>query len=223
MRSRALLVCALFLQLPAAAPRTLPETAVAKLAQSIDAAEPHAAHTWRDTPATNPDGTLNAYVEIPRGDRRKREYDMRRNDLALDRIMPEEVGGYPVNYGFVPQTISYDGDPFDVLVLGPPIPAGTLVRGLIVALMLMDDEKGLDSKVVISRADATGTAVEGLRPDDRRRIAGFFNRYKMHEPGAFSRVTGWGSAAAGRSFVEVTHAFFRECLRTRAPCTLRAR
>ena len=47
------------------------------------------------------------------------------NRRAMDRTIPAEVGGYPVNYGFVPQTVSYDGDPFDVLVLGPPIEGGT--------------------------------------------------------------------------------------------------
>ena len=49
---------------------------------------------------------------------------MRANARAIDRMMPVDVGGYPVNYGFVPQTISYDGDPFDVLVLGPPLAGG---------------------------------------------------------------------------------------------------
>ena len=45
---------------------------------------------------------------------------MSTNERAIDRIIPKAIGGYPVNYGFVPQTVSYDGDPFDVLVLGPP-------------------------------------------------------------------------------------------------------
>ena len=70
--------------------------------------------------------------------------------------MPVDVGGYPVNYGFVPQTISYDGDPFDALVLGPPLPGGRVVRGVIVGLMFMEDEKGLDSKVVLSLTGRDG-------------------------------------------------------------------
>ena len=48
---------------------------------------------------------------------------------------------------FVPHTVSYDGDPFDGLVLGPPLEGGRMVRGVIVGLMLMEDEKDLDSKV----------------------------------------------------------------------------
>ena len=81
---------------------------------------------------------------------------MAANRLAIDRLISEEIGGYPVNYGFVPQTVSCDGDPFDVLVLGPPLPGGELVRGTIVGLMHMEDEKGLDSKVVISPIDNEG-------------------------------------------------------------------
>ena len=50
-------------------------------------------------------------------------------------MISERIGGYPVNYGFVPQTISHDGDPFDVLVLGPSLTGGELVRGVIVGLM----------------------------------------------------------------------------------------
>ena len=107
-----------------AAIHVLPAAATTQLARSLDAATDHPRHVWRDTPPTNADGTVNAYIEIARGDRRKWEFDMRANARAIDRMMPEEVGGYPVNYGFVPQTVSYDGDPFDALVLGPPVSGG---------------------------------------------------------------------------------------------------
>ena len=131
--------------------------------------ESHARHIWRDTPPLNDDGTVNGYVEIARGDRRKWEFDMAANERAIDRTIPEQVGGYPVNYGFVPQTVSYDGDPFDILVLGPPIEGGRLVRGAIVGLMLMEDEKGPDAKVVVSRVDAAGRPQHQLT--DRRSAA----------------------------------------------------
>src|SRR5689334_22533704 len=137
-------------QLDERPPTTLPAHAVATLAKSLAAARHVATHAWRDTPPFNRDGTVNGYVEIARGDRRKWEFDMNANRRAIDRVLPESVGGYPVNYGFVPQTVSYDGDPFDVLVLGPPIEGGSLVRGAIVGLLLMNDEKGYDAKVVVS-------------------------------------------------------------------------
>jgi inorganic pyrophosphatase len=163
----------------------------------------------------NRDGTVNAYIEIPRGDRRKWEFDIGANARAIDRMMPETLGGYPVNYGYVPQTISYDGDPFDVLVLGPALAGGTLVPGAIVGLLQMEDEKGLDSKVVVTPLTAAGEPAYALTASEQQRIADFFRRYKEHEPGAFSKVAGWGTAADGRAFIAMTRAFFREC-RSRA-------
>jgi inorganic pyrophosphatase len=198
----------------------LPARATAALAASLKAAGAHANSVWRDTPAMNPDGTVNAYVEIARGDRRKWEFDMRANARRIDRMIPEAVGGYPVNYGIVPQTISYDGDPFDVLVLGPALAGGTVVRGRTVGLMFMEDEKGLDSKVVVSLVGSDGRSLHALTPALQREIGDYFNRYKQHGPGAFSKVPGWGSVAEGLAHVTTTHAFFREC-RSRAGKTCR--
>ena len=135
----------------------LPASGTTQLSTSLEAATGHPRHIWRDTPPVNDDGTVNAYIEISRGDRRKWEFDMRANARAIDRVIPEDIGGYPVNYGFVPQTVSYDGDPFDALVLGPSLPGGDVVRGVIVGLMYMEDEKGIDSKVVLSPVGQDGT------------------------------------------------------------------
>ena len=195
--------------------------ATAQLAKSIESARPHAKHLWRDTAPFNADGTVNGYIEIPRGEKRKFEFDMRANVRAIDRVMPASMGGYPVNYGFVPQTVSWDGDPFDILVLGPALPGGTIVRGVIVGLMHMEDEKGLDSKVVVSTVDAKGHARHQLTDADRKRIGSYFARYKLHEPGKFSKVPGWGSAAEGLAYVKTTHAFFQECVKISGPCVLR--
>jgi inorganic pyrophosphatase len=199
----------------------LPATATAQLARSLEAAGAHGRHVWRDTPPTNADGTVNAYIEIARGDRRKWELDMGANARAIDRVIPERVGGYPVNYGFVPQTVSYDGDPFDALVLGPAIDGGATVRGVVVGLMYMEDEKGLDSKVVLSLPAAGGQPLHELTAGDRQRIAEYFRRYKEHEIGAYSKVPGWGAIADGIALVDRTHAFFLKCRgRAGQPCTI---
>lgn len=189
----------------------------------------HKHHVWRDTPPfdlsrrsslegsrAEADGQLlNGYIEIPLGGRQKFELDMAKNAPALDREIPAKVGGYPVNYGIVPQTVSYDGDPFDVLVLGPAIPTGQLVNGVIVGLMHMRDETGLDSKVVISRVGADGKPAHPLTAADRKRIADYFNRYKRDDddPKTFATVPGWGTAAEGLAFVRATHEFFLQALR----------
>ena len=133
------------------------------------------------------------------------------NRRAVNRTLPERVGGYPVNYGFVPQTISYDGDPFDVLVLGPPLEGAQLVTGAIVGLMRMEDEKGLDSKVVISPTDSDGRPLYTMTPAEQQRIGMFFDHYKDWEKGKSSNVPGWGSVAEGQSYVATTHAFFKTC------------
>jgi inorganic pyrophosphatase len=202
-------------------PVELPAPAATELVRSLDASQPHASHVWRDTPAINDDGTVNGYVEIARGDRRKWEFNMQSNERAIDRVMAPAIGGYPVNYGFVPQTISYDGDPFDILVLGPPLAGGSLVRGIIVGLMFMEDEKGLDSKVVVSVAGADGRPRDALTRSEQQRIGEYFNTYKRDQPGMFSRVPGWGSVSEGLALVQTTHAFFLQCRQGAGrPCRL---
>jgi inorganic pyrophosphatase len=217
----ALLIVAL--QMQPGPPDLLPAAATIKLRDSLKAAAAHTKHAWRDTApfdlsrrssrAEAENALVNAIVEIPRGERRKFEFDMARNAPAVDRVIPEKIGGYPVNYGIVPQTIAYDGDPCDVLVLGPAIPSGRLVTGVIVGLMQMEDETGLDSKIVISRVGADGKPLHQLTDAEKRRIADYFNRYKKDDddPKTFATVPGWGTAVDGLAFVRMTHAFFREC------------
>ena len=197
----------------------LPPAGTTQLAASLDAATRHPRHIWRDTLPMNDDGTVNAYIEIARGERRKWEFDMRANARAIDRVIAKDIGGYPVNYGFVPQTVSYDGDPFDVLVLGPPLRGGDIVRGVILGLMYMEDEKGLDSKVVLSPINEDGSRRYELTAKERDDIGGYFRKYKRGEPGKFSKVPGWGSIAEGRAHVTTTRAFFQECRgRAGQPC-----
>jgi inorganic pyrophosphatase len=187
----------------------LPASATLQLSKSLDAASAHPRHVWRDLPPRT-GSTINAYIEISRGDRRKWEFDMAANARVIDRVIPEDIGGYPVNYGFVPQTVSYDGDPFDALVLGPSLKGGAVVAGAVVGLMYMEDEKGIDSKVVLSPIGRDGGVLYTLTADDREHIASYFRTYKR-EPGTFSKVAGWGSIDAGFDHVTITNAFFREC------------
>jgi inorganic pyrophosphatase len=199
-------------------PAVLPAVATAQLAKSLEAATPQTTHRWRDTPPVNSDGTVNGYIEIPRGERRKYEFDMATNARRIDRVMPDELGGYPVNYGFVPQSVSYDGDPFDILVLGPPLPGGEFVKGTIVGVMFMEDEKGPDSKVVVSPVDRAGKPRYALTAADMKRIGDYFAHYKEHEPGKFSKIYGWGTAAEGLAHVRITHHFFTKCATVVGPC-----
>ena len=202
-------------------PRSLPAVATAQLVKNLGASRQHASSVWRDTPPVNADGTINGYIEIPLNESRKFEFNIGTNARFVDRVMPPELGGYPVNYGFVPQTVSYDGDPFDILVLGPALPGGKLVRGTAIGVMFMEDEKGLDSKVVVSPLDGAGRILYQLTPADQKRIGDYFARYKKHESGKFSKVPGWGSAADGLRYVRTTHDFFLQCVKTVGECVLR--
>jgi inorganic pyrophosphatase len=177
-----------------------------KLSAYIDASKGHDRNVWRDLEPLNADGTVNGYIEIPQGESTKWEFSIPLNRREVDRYIPRELGGYPVNYGFLPRTISYDGDPSDVVFLGPPLSGGAVVKGRIVGVMHMMDDGDLDSKVVATPADAG--AAHTLEAADRERIERFFNTYKNHE-GKLTKITGWGDAADARAFIDATSRFFR--------------
>jgi inorganic pyrophosphatase len=178
-----------------------------RVAAYKEAAAKHPQHPWRDIAPLNADGTANGYIEISRGESTKWEFRIPLNTREVDRMIPPELGGYPVNYGFLPQTVSYDGDPADILVLGPPIEGGTVVKGRILALMMMIDTGDIDSKVVVTRLDADGRPMHPLTEEDKRRMTQFFDTYKKHE-GKVTRVTGWADRHTARQFLEHTHGFF---------------
>lgn len=178
-----------------------------KLAASLTAARAHQNSPWRDATPLNGDDTLNGYVEIPRGESAKWEFRIALNRLEVDRMIPPELGGYPTNYGFIPRTISYDGDPADVLVLGPPLKNGELVSGRVLALMRMIDNGDLDSKIVIAPLDERGRPRYALEETDRDRLTRFFDTYKRHE-GKVTQVTGWGTEAEARAFLRATSGFY---------------
>lgn len=174
----------------------------------VKAARAYPSHVWRDVPPLNADGTVNGYVEIPRGESTKWEFRIEANRREVDREIPRELGGYPVNYGFLPRTISYDGDPADVLVLGPPLEGGTIVKGRIVGFMRMVDGGDVDSKLIISPLDARGRATHALDETTRKQLEVFFNTYKRHE-GKLTQVTGFAGPAQGLVFLNTTAGFVR--------------
>jgi inorganic pyrophosphatase len=175
-----------------------------KMSAYLKGAKAHQQHVWRDVEPLAADGTVSGYVEIPKGESTKWEFSILHNRREVDRMIPEALGGYPINYGFLPRTISYDGDPADVLVLGPALPGGAVVKGRIVGLMEMTDTGELDSKVVVSPVGAN----YALDAAERARLEGFFNIYKNHD-GKVTKVTGWGTGADAIAFLERTAEFFR--------------
>src|ERR1700722_18368286 len=101
------------------------------------------------SPAKNVPDDINVIIEIPaQAGMIKYEMDKDSGLLSVDRFMPTAMY-YPANYGFVPNTLSGDGDPVDVLVITPvPIQAGTLIRVRAIGVLNMEDESGQDRKVL---------------------------------------------------------------------------
>jgi len=132
----------------------------------------------------------------------KYELDKDTGMLVVDRFMPGAMR-YPCNYGFVPSTLSQDGDPVDVLVVAPyPVQPGTLVRCRAIGLLQMTDESGKDSKILavpINKICAEYAYIQtytDIPPVQLQRICNFFERYKDLEANKWVQVDGWDDKKA---------------------------
>ncbi len=115
---------------------------------------------------------------------------------------------YPGNYGFIPHTLSDDGDPCDVLVANTrPVAPGAVIAVRPIGVLRMTDEAGGDEKIVaVPSARLTQRYVDvenytDLQEMTWRRIEHFFVHYKDLEPGKWAKVAGWGDAAAARALI----------------------
>lgn len=175
---------------------------------ALEAAKAHADHLWRDRKPWAGQDILRGYVEIGAGGSDKREFSIADNALVVDRVLDPALGGYPTNYGFVPRTIAYDGDPLDVLVLGPRLEPGSWAEGKVLAVLHMEDEKGEDPKIVVSPVDEDGVPMFELSREEKARIARWFAAYKANDPKASSTVRGWGDPLDARRVVEQCERYF---------------
>src|SRR5947209_5477681 len=92
--------------------------------------------------------SIDVFIEIPQGSRNKYEYDHVSHAIRLDRVLHSSVH-YPSDYGFIPDTLSEDGDPLDVLVLvyEPTFP-GCIIPVRPIGVLRMNDDKGYDEKIL---------------------------------------------------------------------------
>jgi len=143
----------------------------------------------------------NVIIEIPmHGDPIKYEVDKETGAVFVDRFLSTAMH-YPCNYGYIPRTVSGDGDPCDVLVLSPvPLITGVVVRCRPIGMLRMDDEAGSDAKILAVPIDKLSSLYGGINsPRDlpelaTRQIAHFFEHYKDLEPGKWVRVSTWVDA-----------------------------
>ena len=122
----------------------------------------------------NPPQSVNVVIEVPiGGEPVKYEFDKKSGAIFVDRILHTAMR-YPANYGFIPQTLSDDGDPCDVLVLSPvPLITGVVVRCRPIGMLKMDDEAGGDAKILavpIDRLSSLYRTIETPRDLDRKSV-----------------------------------------------------
>lgn len=153
----------------------------------------------------NPPDDFNCIVEIPmRGEPVKYEVDKDSGAVFVDRFLEVSMV-YPCNYGYIPHTLADDGDPVDVLVPTPvPLIPGSVVRCRPIGILCMEDEAGLDGKVLaiphqkLYKPYAHITGPEDLSQSLLNRITHFFEHYKDLEEGKWVKVTGWQGPEAAR-------------------------
>ena len=149
----------------------------------------------------NPPESLNVIIEVPvGGEPVKYELDKASGALFVDRILHTPMR-YPANYGFVPHTLSPDGDPLDALVIArSPFVPGAVVRARPIAVLNLEDEHGGDEKLVCVPDDKTFpyytdvTEKNDLPEIVLQQIEHFFTHYKDLEKEKWVRVGIWGGA-----------------------------
>ena len=141
---------------------------------------------------------VNVIIEVPMGSEPiKYEMDKESGALFVDRFLHTAMH-YPCNYGFIPHTLSGDGDPADVLVVGRrPLMPGCVIAARPIGVLLMEDEGGQDEKILAVPASrlhpfyADVSSYKDLPPIVIQQIAHFFEHYKDLEEEKWVKVLGW--------------------------------
>jgi inorganic pyrophosphatase len=156
----------------------------------------------------NPPHEVNVIVEVPvGGEPIKYEMDKEAGTLVVDRFLYTSMR-YPGNYGFIPHTLSDDGDPCDVLIASQrAIVPGAIIAVRPIGVLKMQDEAGGDEKIIaVPVAKLTRRYQYVLNYTDlpdivHQRIEHFFVHYKDLEPGKWTKVLGWGDAAEAKQLI----------------------
>jgi inorganic pyrophosphatase len=156
----------------------------------------------RVTPGPDVPDEFNVIIEVPmNADPIKYEVDKETGALFVDRFMMTSMH-YPCNYGYVPHTLSDDGDPVDVLVITPfAVAVGAVIRCRPLGVLKMEDEAGGDAKLIAVPVDSVlplyrhWNRPEDLQPERLMQIQHFFEHYKDLEAGKWTKVAGWTGPA----------------------------
>lgn len=160
---------------------------------------------------------INVVIEIPsHSDPIKYEVDKETGALCVDRFLGTAMY-YPCNYGYVPQTLSEDGDPVDVLVVAPfPLLIGCMIRCRPVGMLGMEDESGIDSKILavpINKLSPLYHDVqtwEDLPLQLTRSIQHFFEHYKDLEEGKWVKIKAWKGVELAKKEIQMSLLRYKE-------------
>jgi inorganic pyrophosphatase len=152
---------------------------------------------------------INVIIEVPmNADPVKYEMDKDSGAIFVDRFIATPMY-YPCNYGFIPGTLSDDGDPADVLVISDfPIVPGAVIAAKPVGVLIMEDEKGMDEKILAVPAKKLNSQYENVESYKElpelllNRITHFFERYKDLEKGKWVKIKGFEDAAKARELIQ---------------------
>jgi len=156
----------------------------------------------------NPPEDVNVVIEVPiGGEPIKYEMDKASGALFVDRFLYTAMR-YPGNYGFIPHTLSGDGDPCDVLIANTrAIAPGAVMNVRPVGVLVMEDDGGQDEKIIAvpsSKLTQRYDKVENytdLPEITLKQIEHFFEHYKDLEPGKWAKIIRWGDAADARRLI----------------------
>lgn len=155
-----------------------------------------------------PPEDINVVIEIPQGSSVKYELDKDSGMVEVDRFLFTPMY-YPLNYGFIPNTLSDDDDPTDVLVVSrESVFPGSVLRSRPVGVLEMEDEDGVDAKIVAVPHEKVDNGyvdiqeVTDLPESLRNAVKHFFERYKDLEPGKWTEVRDWKGVAEARQIIE---------------------
>lgn len=154
---------------------------------------------------------INVVIEIPaQSSPVKYEVDKDSSSLWVDRFMNVAMF-YPCNYGFVPHTLSEDGDPVDVLVVTPyPIISGSIIKCRPVGVLNMTDEAGPDAKIIavpITKLYAQYEEIKNVNDLPQSlldQVKHFFEHYKALEKGKWVKVENWSDAEAAKKEIQAS-------------------
>jgi inorganic pyrophosphatase len=152
---------------------------------------------------------IKVLIEIPAGSSVKYELDEETGEMTVDRLMPTAMS-YPVNYGLIDETSGEDGDALDALIfISQPVIPGVVIQCKMIGLLEMEDEEGIDHKIVCvpakTKIDPICGAWESLAdvPEAKKReIKHFFEHYKDLEEGKWVKLKDWKDAQYAQEILE---------------------